>query len=298
MTYSKIFGKLIIDMKVIFKYFFIFIIIIQMFFLKSFSYEEFNGKYSYNEYNSNNNYNIDVFNENKEVLFIVDFSNSMNQKMGFSPKAYLAIDALRAILNDSGQKKKIGLRIFGVTDKPIIQRSGNGYSWIKENLCTASSLVMPIARYNAENISDKLSQLNPQGVTPIGYSLRQAVQNDFSPSATLKHIILITDGGENCGDDPCLFIRRLMQLRDDFKIDVIGITVDINAYSQLKCIALAGKGEYYNVRTPEDFKIKFKQAFDSKTKLSVSPQPIKVEKTEKRQDDGIKYKNFVYEFYD
>ena len=86
----------------------------------------------------------------------------------------------------------------------------------------------------------------------------KAVQNDFSPSATLKHIILITDGGENCGDDPCLFIRRLMQLRDDFKIDVIGITVDINAYSQLKCIALAGKGEYYNVRTPEDFKIKFK----------------------------------------
>lgn len=293
MTYIKIFDKLILYMK---KLITIALILVSSF-LKAYSYEAFEGKYTYDEYSQNNEYKMQSFNNDEEVLFIVDFSNSMNQKLGFSPKAYLAIDALRSILKEVGPSIKIGLRIFGITDKPIIERSGSGYSWKKENLCTASSLVMPIARYNTENISDKLSQLNPQGVTPIGYSLRQAVQNDFSTSAKFKHIILITDGGENCGDDPCLFIRRLMQLRDDFRIDVIGITVDDNAYSQLNCIAKYGKGDYYKVNTAEDFKLKFKQAFNSKTKLYLKQDPIKVAPPSIKLT-GIKYKNFVLEFDD
>ena len=154
---------------------------------------------------------------------------------------------------------------------------------------------MPIARYNAVNISDKLGQLNPQGVSPIGYSLRQAIQNDFSPAASLKHIILVTDGAENCGDDPCLFIKRLVKLRDDIKIDVIGITVDENAYSQLNCLSVQTKGNYYTVNTPEDFKIKFDQAFYSETPNSDKPKTNTIKKYIS-PESGIKYKSFILEF--
>lgn len=295
MTNDKIFARLLIKMKKTLKYIIFLIFVLPVFFLSAYSYQAFDGKYNYGEYQQGNNYSANVSSEDEEVLFIVDFSNSMSKKMGFAPRVYHAIDAIRDILNDAGDRTKIGLRIFGVTDKPILQQDANGVSWHKENLCSASSLVMPIARYNSANISDKLGELTPQGVTPIGYSLRQAVQNDFSPSAPIKHIILITDGGENCGDDPCLFIKRLMQLRDDIKIDVIGITVEDNAYSQLNCIAAAAKGKYYSVNTPEDFKLKFEQAFNSTPKLTVTPQPIKTNTIAPVQS-GIKYKNYVFEF--
>ncbi len=259
------------------------------------SYENFNGRYSYSEYDKNKNYSTNLSSNDDEVLFIVDFSASMSKRMGYAPKAYHAIDAIRDILEDSGHSTKIGLRIFGISDKPYVELDRDGYSYNKANICSASSLLLPVARYNNQNISDRLSTLTPQGATPIGYSLRQAVQNDFSPNAPLKHIILITDGGENCGDDPCLYIKRLMQLRNDIRIDVIGITVDENAYSQLNCIASAAKGNYYSVNDPEDFSIKFKQAFNARPSIKVKTAPISTPILQQK-NDGIKYKNFVFEF--
>ena len=269
-------------------------ILVQQINLVAYSNSSFNEKYSYQDYQNIDAAGVNASSDNEEVLFIVDFSNSMNKKMGYTPKVYHAIDAIRQILRKSGDRTKVGLRIFGVTDKPIIERDRDGYSWHKENLCTASTLVMPIARYNAVNISDKLGELHPQGVSPIGYSLRKAIQNDFSPSAKLKHIILVTDGAENCGDNPCDYIKRIAKLRDDIKIDVIGITVDDDSYSQLYCISEQSKGKYYKVNAVEDFKVKFEEAFYSTPKKQ--PQ-INVKKI-LPPDYGIKYKNFVIEFED
>ena len=272
---------------------FIIAFIVQGIFCKSFTLDN----YSYQQVNKpKSNINISSFSD-EEVLFIMDYSGSMQKRLGFTPKIYLAIDALRDILADVGASTKIGLRIFGVTDQQTVERIGNKIVINAKVLCTASSLVLPIARYNSSNVSDKLSQYSPKGATPIGYSLRQAVQNDFSPNAPLKHIILISDGVENCGDDPCLFIRNLMQLRDDYKIDVIGITVDDNAYSQLNCIANAGKGNYYPVNSPSDFKVKFKQALNSTHDIKTNITMPQIHTPEQKQIiDNTKYKNYTFEF--
>lgn len=261
----------------------------------SYAYQNFDGMYNYNEYNSEKKVNTSFADSNTEVLFIVDFSGSMNKRLGYAPKAFLAIDAIRSILNDTGKTTKIGLRIFGITDRSIYQYTQSGVEYNKHNLCTASELVLPIAKYNNENISDSLSRFKPQGATPIGYSLRQAIQNDFSPNASLKHIILITDGYETCGDDPCLYISRIMQLRNDIKIDVIGITVTDNQYSQLNCIAQASKGKFFAVNSPEDFEVKFRQAFRSTAPVNIVKTPIKINNFV-NSFGSIRYKNFAYEF--
>ena len=192
-----------------------FFIIFQSMLNKTYTYDTFDNRYSYGDLKNQNEININN-NIDEEILFIMDFSGSMNKKMGYTPKSFLAIDAIRDILDEVGTSTKIGLRIFGITDRQVVERYGNKLVLNKEALCTASNLVLPIARYNNSNISNKLSKYLPRGATPIGYSLRQAVQNDFSPNAKLKHIILVTDGNENCGDDPCLYIKNLMQLRDDY----------------------------------------------------------------------------------
>lgn len=269
-----------------------------------FAYETFDGKYTYKQGNeiNGNEYSSNFTKDDEEVLFIVDFSNSMNKRLGYSPKVFHAIDAIRSILATSGREIKIGLRTFGVTDKPILIKTNNGLKFDMQVLCTATKLVLPIAKYNAEHISDRLSDIVPQGATPIDYTLRQAVQNDFSPNSKTKHIILVTDGGENCGGDPCQYIKRLMQVRNDFLIDVIGITVDENAYSQLNCIANSGRGRYFAIDSEEDFKIKFKEAFNSNIKpnsnIKTTTNTPQITQPMQQKVDTTRYRNFVFEFED
>ena len=54
----------------------------------------------------------------------------------------------------------------------------------------------------------------------------------------IKHIILLTDGGENCDESPCDYAIELVKERKDIKIDVIAFNVhDSNDLDQLKCVA-------------------------------------------------------------
>ena len=75
-------------------------------------------------------------------------------------------------------------------------------------------------------------------MTPITYSLKQAVKKDLQGSDGIKHIILLTDGGENCDESPCDYAIELMKQRRDIKIDVIAFDVhDDDDLAQLKCTA-------------------------------------------------------------
>lgn len=262
--------------------------------LKSLSYEAFDGRYKYNDLNDENNFYENISNKNEEVLFIVDFSGSMNAVIGDKTRIKHALNAIKHILETSNKSAKIGLRIFGAS---AFEKIGRQYIYNEEKLCEASSLILPVAQYNSANIIDKLENTNPIGMTPIYFSLKQAVQYDFSnEDETRKHIILVTDGYENCNGNPCQYIRDLMKLRSDYKIDVIGITVDNNTYSQLSCIAKEGRGSFYPVNTPEDFTIKFKQAFSSTPSYSPDLLPVSFQRNITPQEPDIVYKNFVFQF--
>ncbi|MBI1857531.1 MAG: magnesium chelatase, partial [Candidatus Melainabacteria bacterium] len=55
---------------------------------------------------------------------------------------------------------------------------------------------------NRRTIVSEVYKILPQGFTPITYSLGQAVR-DLAPYKGEKSIILISDGLETCGGDPC-----------------------------------------------------------------------------------------------
>ncbi len=270
---------------------------------KAVSYNAYDNRYNYNE-NSSMPSSSHYSNMNGEdILIIVDFSESMNKSFGISTRYIQAVDALSQILREMPQNTRVGLRIFGIPNTGIAEFDTNNDGRVDRNeVCRATKLVMPIRANNASNISTELSAHTPNGVTPIGYSLRQAINNDFPNPSALKHIILVTDGRENCGDDPCLYINNLMRTRKDIKIDVIGITIDENAYSQLSCIANSAYGKYYDANNPGDLKIQFRNAFVNATtsykpvgfssqSQSVIPQTNTLENT-----SGIKYTNYSFEF--
>ncbi len=177
--------------------------------------------------------------QSERLLFIVDLSNSMNESLENSTKFKLMLYTMKRILPQINPDTQIGLRIYG---------HRMGFTPIEA--CRASSLVAPIGKNNASNIEKALLQRRPRGMTPITFSLKQAIKYDFMGFEGKKHIILMTDGGENCDESPCKFVMELVKIRRDVQIDVIAFNInDEDDLAQLKCTALVTSGKFYNAQT-------------------------------------------------
>ena len=131
-------------------------------------------------------YSADDVQEDERILFILDFSNSMSEYLDGRRKVDLMIDTMKSLLPNMNKNISVGLRVYG-------HRMG----LTPFEACRASTLVSPIAVANGINIRNSLLDIKPRGMTPITYSLKQAVKNDFLGFTGKKHIILLTDGGEN-----------------------------------------------------------------------------------------------------
>lgn len=208
------------------------------------SYAEPNFTYSTPENYKLSQSNLKNSSSREKILFIVDFSNSMNERLGHRTKLDIAMTTMKETLQQLPQTAEVGLRVYG-------HRTG----FTPRQSCTASQLISPIQPNNAYNIYSRLNSINAVGWTPITYSLKQAAFSDFNDTTSKKRIILISDGGENCDESPCDFIIELMKYRDDIRIDVIALAVgDKDANNQLKCVALVTSGKFYNANTAAELK--------------------------------------------
>ena len=90
------------------------------------------------------------------------------------------------------------------------------------------------------------------GSTPLTLALEQAVTSDFGGMSNTqpKKIILITDGGENCGGDPCAFANALVAQRKDVTIDVVLVSSNSK---ELVCLAKTTGGKFYNTEDVYSF---------------------------------------------
>lgn len=174
-----------------------------------------------------------------KLLFVVDFSNSMSERLNHETKAVLVKNLLTKILPQISSDTRVGMRVYGHTN--------NVFAY---NACRSSELISPITENNSANIINAMSKLRPRGMTPITYSLKQAVRKDFAGMNGQKHIILLTDGGENCDESPCDYSISLVKTRRDINIDVIAFNVDdADDLAQLKCTADMTGGKFVEADT-------------------------------------------------
>ncbi len=174
-----------------------------------------------------------------KLLFVVDFSNSMGEYLEHKTKVNQVKEMMKRILPQISPDTKVGIRVYGHT-----------CNLIALNACRSSELLVPLAQNNATNINSAISKLRPRGMTPITYSLKQAVKKDLAQHDGIKHIILLTDGGENCDESPCDYSIELVKTRKDIKIDVIAFNVhDSEDLAQLKCTADVTGGHFVEADT-------------------------------------------------
>lgn len=208
---------------------------------------------NYNVYDAQN-YPQSAFNTDERILFIVDFSNSMVEKINGERKIDIAISTLEKILRQIPSDVYVGFRAYGY-------RGGMTYF----DSCRASSLITPVSQNGAYIIRGAMYGLSPRGSTPITYSLKQAVNKDFKDFKGKKRIILLSDGGENCDESPCTYALELIKQRNDVKIDVIALDVnDKEAVNQLKCAALATSGKFYSANTAAELLNSFQESLNIK----------------------------------
>ncbi|MBE7710705.1 MAG: VWA domain-containing protein [Cyanobacteria bacterium SIG31] len=149
---------------------------------------------------------------------------------------------MKKILPQISTDTEIGVRVYGHTC--------NIFAY---NACRSSELLVPLAKNNEANVNNALARLRPRGMTPITYSLKQSVNKDLKNKTGIKHIILLTDGGENCDESPCDYAIDLMKQRRDIKIDVVAFNVhDSEDLDQLKCVADVTSAKFIQADTSAD----------------------------------------------
>jgi hypothetical protein len=99
--------------------------------------------------------------------------------------------------------------------------------------------------------------MQPKGMTPIAYTLEQAV-NDFFGMTGKNIIVLVSDGEETCGGDPLAMADYIVSLGIGLKVYVVGF--DVSSKEQLEEIALRTGGHYYDARNAIELGQALKQA--------------------------------------
>lgn len=216
-----------------------------------------------------------VVNQTKSdvIELVMDYSGSMSSWIN------TAKSAMQSILPQIPASTHVGLRVFGqgtqyqgttVNSNNLLVNIGsvlmNSLGSIASssgiNSCQATELVSPLASINSSSLISGMNSTAIGGSTPLTLALEKTVYSDFAglPLTTQKKIILVTDGGENCGKDPCAFVKNLAASRKDIRIDVIML----GSGSKLSCLSDATGGKFYNINSNSDFSTALGVTFETK----------------------------------
>lgn len=184
------------------------------------------------------------------ILFLLDASSSMLQTWEGKTK----IDVARSIINEINDSLR---------DDPHVQTALRVYGHQSINTagdCTDSRLEVAFATSNSVPIRNQLNTIRPKGITPLALSLEMAAE-DFPVDPSARHIVLlVTDGEESCGGDPCAVSLLMQQKGVYLKPFVIGLNLDPAVTSSMDCI-----GNYFNARQPASLRLIMKTVVDMLT---------------------------------
>ena len=162
--------------------------------------------------------------QKQQTMIVLDGSNSMWGKIGEKHKIELARSSIRTLVGEANDTIEFGLIAYGHRKKSSCQ-------YIK-------TLSEPAATPR-EKLIETAEGIMPRGKSPVSQALTTAATQLDNHSG---RILLVSDGVESCGGDPCKTAQQLTDKHPNLQIDVIGFNPAKEA--QLECIAENGKGAF------------------------------------------------------
>jgi Ca-activated chloride channel homolog len=177
------------------------------------------------------------------ILLLLDVSGSMNERMSSGRTKFAAAKrALKQVADSLPPGTEVGLRVYGSTIAEPKSKNPKA--------CTDSELVMPVGPLDRAKMYQAVDSFKAKGETPIAYALKKSIA-DLGDSGR-RVLVLISDGEETCAKDPCPTARKLAESGVELQFNAVGFGVSGKARRQLRCIADAGNGAYYDAsQTPD-----------------------------------------------
>lgn len=172
------------------------------------------------------------------LMLILDSSGSMWGQLEGRTKIEIAREVMSGLVFDLPDELNVGLVAYGH------RRKGD---------CSDVEQIVALGPLNKHALAAQIQRLKPKGKTPLSRSVRETADS-------LRHledettILLVSDGKETCGDDPCALVRDLRNSGIKFVLHVVGFDVTDDERQQLQCMAEMGGGTYYAAANAGDLK--------------------------------------------
>ena len=206
-----------------------------------------------------------------DLLIVLDASGSMWGQIQGENKIVIARRVLAGLVDEIEEGRNVGLIAYG-------HRS--------EGDCTDIETVSPLAPLNRAELKKTIDALNPKGKTPITDSLRQAV-DIVRGTGNRSTVILVSDGLETCGGDPCALVAEARGAGVDFILHVVGFDVAKEDVSSLECAAQAGGGLFLTAENASELSGAMEAAVALPAEAPVGRLVVKAEANGKLHDVAI-----------
>jgi len=169
------------------------------------------------------------------VAFVVDFSESMKEKIDDKSKEEIVREMFDTILGEVRQPLEAELIFFGHTDK---------------DSCDDAEVVVPSKEFNPKTVQQKLSETHPKGRGGLISAMNKALEM-LNDNTDLLSIVVFSDGDGACGE-ALMKAAREMKGKYDYRLSLHVIALnpeqkDTGSFSIFSYI-----GNYYFLRNISD----------------------------------------------
>lgn len=200
--------------------------------------------------------------EGDSVLVVMDASGSMWGRMEGRSKIEIARDAVRELVDALPPTTAVGLQVYGH------RRKGD---------CADIELMVAPKGADRQPVLRAIDAVQPKGMTPITAALEGAA-DALATHEQAAAIVLVSDGKETCGGDPCAATRRLRERGLPLRVHVVGFDVGADERAQLACIAEAGGGRYFGAGSTAELRQALAQVREEVKPAPPAPRVIRVER--------------------
>ncbi len=197
------------------------------------------------------------------VVFILDASGSMKANLPGTGKSKLTVakEVLSQLLPQIPVKVNTSLWVYGhrYPQEP------------KEKSCQDIEQLFKLGTVDATSYIQKINAITGIGYTPIAATIEQAAKE--LPPDEFNNIILLSDGEETCGGDPCALAKALKISDTKITTHVIAYAVKDAEQKQLQCIAIESGGSYHDAEDAPGLLKSLKEALDA----SITETTLRVE---------------------
>lgn len=188
------------------------------------------------------------------LLFILDASGSMWGRVDGEPKIVVAKDVMSRLVRQLPDDAKAGLIAYGH------HRKGD---------CMDIESLVALGPLDRDAMIRQIQGLNAIGMTPLTASVEQAIEQ-LRQSEQSASVVLVSDGLESCGGDPCEAVRAARQSGVDFRLHVVGFDLGDTDTAQLQCMAEAGGGRFFSASNADELA----GALGEAVQVEPEPEPV------------------------